>query len=61
MAASPCLQPLYVQPNGGQHWRLHVARRVLRKLPHVSYELQVRAINGGGEGVIFRKKLEIVG
>lgn len=58
---SPCLEPRYVNANGKRHWRLRVARGVIGRLPPVAYELQVRAINAAGEGVIFRKKIELEG
>ncbi|HEX6714004.1 MAG TPA: hypothetical protein VF066_11475 [Thermoleophilaceae bacterium] len=60
IVVSPCLQPRYVTPNGKRHWALHVTRKALRRLPPITYELQVRAINAAGEGVIFKKKIEIV-
>jgi hypothetical protein len=61
IVVSPCLKPRYVHANGKRHWRLRVARGVIGRLPPVAYELQVRAINAAGEGVIYRKKIELEG
>lgn len=59
IVVSPCLTPGYVSANGKRHWRLRVAGGVIGRLPQIAYELQVRAINAAGEGVIFRKKIEL--
>ena len=59
--ASPCLQPLWTAARGGTHWRLRMARKAVARLPRVDYELQVRAINAAGEGVVVRRKLDIQG
>jgi hypothetical protein len=56
---SPCLRPVYITPRGRVHWSLRVSRRALARLPHATYELQVRAINRAGEAAILKRKLDI--